>query len=237
MKILVLGATSCIGSALTRTLDFGANSFILTGRDQLKLFTLTESINCSFKTHILDLSDTCNSVCTLKHILQNESYIDLIIYCCGAGSDDATFPLDEELNTIQVNVTSFTIVANLAYSLFKSQGSGHLVSISSVAAIKGGIFASYNASKAYMSSYLEGLICRSRKEQLDICITDVRPGYIDTPMAKGDAKFWVCKPDKAARQIVDAIMRKKLVVYVSRRWQLFAILLRFVPLSLYLKLQ
>lgn len=38
-----------------------------------------------------------------------------------------------------------------------------------------------------------------------IHVTDIRPGLVDTAMAKGDGLFWVMPVDKVAKQIISAI--------------------------------
>jgi len=115
----------------------------------------------------------------------------------------------------------------------KEQGYGHLVNISSIAGIRGnGIAPSYNATKAYQINYLEGLRINAKKYGSSITITDVRPGFVDTAMAKGEGLFWVAPVQKAAEQIFEAIKQKKKVVYITKRWKLIALLLRIIPFSI-----
>ena len=52
---------------------------------------------------------------------------------------------------------------------------------------------------------------------LPIVVTDIRPGFVDTAMAKGEGLFWVASPHKAARQIYRAIERKAKHACVTRR--------------------
>lgn len=40
-----------------------------------------------------------------------------------------------------------------------------------------------------------------------IHVTDIRPGLVDTAMAKGDGLFWVIPVDKVAKQIISAIRK------------------------------
>jgi short-subunit dehydrogenase len=120
---------------------------------------------------------------------------------------------------------------------FKEQGYGHLVNISSVAGIRGnGIAPSYNATKAYQINYLEGLRLNAYKSKKNIYVTDVRPGFVDTAMAKGDGLFWVALVEKAAQQILDAIKRKKNIVYITKRWRLIGYILKLLPYSVLKKL-
>jgi short-subunit dehydrogenase len=97
---------------------------------------------------------------------------------------------------------------------FKKQGHGHLVNISSIAGLIGnGEAPSYNATKAFQINYLEGLRLNAYKSRVNIHVTDVRPGFVDTDMAKGDGLFWVAPVEKAAQQIFTAIKRKRKVYY------------------------
>ena len=105
---------------------------------------------------------------------------------------------------------------------------GHLVGISSVGSVFGnGAAPAYNASKAYVTRYLEGLRYRQADRTADVSITTVEPGFVDTKMAMSDA--WMCSPETAAGQIRRAIERDRKHVYVTRRWRLVSWLLRIIP--------
>jgi short-subunit dehydrogenase len=52
-------------------------------------------------------------------------------------------------------------------------------------------------------------------------------------MAKGNKQFWVVPLEKAARQMITAIEKRKRKVYVSRRWWLVAKLMRIIPFRIY----
>lgn len=64
-------------------------------------------------------------------------------------------------------------------------------------------------------------------------MTDVRPGFVDTDMAKGEGQFWVATVDIATRQIFEAIKQKKKIAYVTKRWRLIASILKRVPRQIY----
>jgi short-subunit dehydrogenase len=67
-------------------------------------------------------------------------------------------------------------------------------------------------------------------------VTDVRPGYVNTDMAKGEGMFWVAPVEKAAQQIFNAITRKKKIVYITKRWRIIGLLLKIMPYSILRKL-
>lgn len=72
---------------------------------------------------------------------------------------------------------------------------------------------------------------KSFKEGIKINITDVRPGFVNTVMAKGENLFWMSSVPKASGQIFESIKQNREVVYVTKRWRLIALILRLIPFS------
>jgi short-subunit dehydrogenase len=144
--------------------------------------------------------------------------------------------LDFEIEkcTIDTNVTGFTCIADWAFKYFEKQKYGHLVALTSIGGLRGSRLApSYNATKAYQMNYMEGLRQRVTKRKKQIFITDIRPGLVDTEMAKGEGLFWVMPVDKAARQIFGAIKKKRKIAYITKRWGLIATILKLIPGPVY----
>jgi short-subunit dehydrogenase len=126
--------------------------------------------------------------------------VDLIIISAGTGFMNPELDWDKENKTIAINVTGFAAIANFAIHYFLKKGAGHLVNISSIAAMRGsGISPAYNASKAIESIYMDGLRNRIAKFGVPITITDIQPGFVDTAMARGEGLFWVASPKQAAK--------------------------------------
>ena len=80
---------------------------------------------------------------------------------------------------------------------------------------------------------MEGLRQKATKLNKQIYITDIRPGLVKTEMAKGEGLFWVMPVEKTARQIYEAIKRKKKIAYVTKRWKLIAAIIKRMPRRLY----
>jgi short-subunit dehydrogenase len=156
--------------------------------------------------------------------------VELFVISAGTGFINTALEWEPEQETIAVNVSGFAAIANVAASHLQARGSGHLVGISSIAALRGNLEApAYGASKAFMSNYLQALRYRFAKLQLPVVVTDVQPGFVDTAMAKAARKFWVATPEKAATQIFAAVRKRKKLVYVTRRWRLVAWLVKAMP--------
>ena len=234
-KVIIIGATSGIGRELTRVLARDGYTVGITGRRRPLLEELKLELGDSVFIQALDVTDAAAST-DLTNLIHLMAGVDLVIISAGTGFVDPLLPWQKERETIETNVLGFAAVANTAWHHFSKTGAGHLVGISSIAAIRGGDAPAYYASKAFVSSYLQGLRCAAAKSGLAITVTDIQPGFVDTAMAQGEGLFWVASPKKAAAQIFAAIKKRKKHAYVTRRWRLIGWALKLMPDALYHKL-
>jgi short-subunit dehydrogenase len=232
-KAIIIGATSGIGKSLAELLLREGYEVGVTGRrEELFQSIKTQGTSRIFfkKMDVQDIS-TLEPIC--NELVRQMGGLSLLIISAGIGEENEKLAFDIENNVIKTNIQGFTCMADWGLRYFKQQGFGHLVNISSIAGIRGnGIAPSYNATKAYQINYLEGLRINVMNFGSSITITDVRPGFVDTAMAKGEGLFWVASVQKAAEQIFEAIRQKKQVVYITKRWGLIAVLLRVIPFSI-----
>lgn len=234
---IIVGASSGIGAALASVLAAdGYNLFLIARRiDRLQQLQIELGDRVQFQQ--ADITHSVQIMDTLREAFHKMGHVDLVVQCAGFGEINANLDWPLELATIEVNVLGFTAVVNTAMQGFLRQSSGHLVNISSMAALRGSAEApAYNASKSFQSNYLEGLLLKVRKSRLPIVITDIQPGFVDTAMAKGDGLFWIASPQKAASQIYWAIQKQRGHAYVSRRWRLIAWFLKYAPSRLLCRL-
>lgn len=235
-KAIIVGATSGIGNGVAKRLVDKDYIVGITGRRRKLLEKLQSEKPDSYFIKSFDVTDTQGVVEKLNELKAELGGLDLLILSSGTGdlNNDLNFEIEER--TINTNVLGFTCVTSWAFNLFEKQKYGHLVAISSVGGIRGSRQApSYNATKAYQINYLEGLRQKATKLKQPIFVTDIRPGFVDTAMAKGEGQFWVATVEKASRQIVDAIIAKKKIAYVSKRWRLIGTILKWIPRQVYEK--
>lgn len=228
---IVFGATSGIGRQLAAFLVKDGYKVAITGRRQDLLKEIQSEQPEAYLIHTLNVQDIESTDHIFDQIIQTFETVDLIIHAAGIGYENPELDWKLEQDTIKTNVLAATHIYDLAFNQFKRQGFGHLVSISSIASLRGNRHSpSYFASKAYQVNYLESLYFKAKEiKGGKVHITDVRPGYVDTRMALGDDIFWMSSLEKASKQIYSAIKQKKRSVYVSKRWILIAWVLKIVP--------
>lgn len=233
---VVIGASSGIGRELARVLASNGYTVGLVARRMSLLCELGRELPTPVFMKAIDVSSPVEAMPLLRALLAEMHDVELFVVGAGTGFINPTFDWEPERETIAVNVLGFAAVVNVAVEHLQTRGAGHLVAISSLAALRGhGGAPAYNASKAFISNYLQGLRHKFSQQKLPIAVTDVRPGFVKTAMAKGDGLFWVAAPEEAARQIFDAIRKRKKCVYVTKRWRLVAWLLKLIPETLYHK--
>ena len=235
-KAIIVGASSGIGNELAKILVENGYEVGITGRRKPELEKMRESRPESYVISSFDCT-TENNTEKLTDLTNKLGGLDLLILSSGTGYLNEKLNYEIENKTNLLNVNAFTEIVDWTFNYFEKEGKGHLVVISSIAGIRcGRIAPAYNASKAYQINYLEGLRQKATKTKNPIYVTDIRPGFVDTDMAKGEGQFWVATKEKAARQIFGIIKKKKGIGYVTKRWLIIAKLLQLIPNGIYKKM-
>ena len=134
--------------------------------------------------------------------------------------------------SLLTNVLGAHAQCEAAMELFRAQGAGHLVLISSVASVRGmpGTRTAYGASKAAVNALAEGI--RSDVWGSGITVTTILPGYIATDINVGRRGPMTVDLDKGVDALTAAIEREPVKAYVPGwPWTPVARLLRVLPLS------
>jgi len=229
-KAIIIGSSSGIGKELAKVLSQNGYAVGLTGRRVQLLTDLQSELSTESFVKAIDVSQTAEAMQRLEELISEMDGVQLIVINAGVGFINPELEWEKEKTTIETNVHGFAAMANVAFKHFLKQSSGHLVGISSIAALRGsGATPAYNASKAFVSNYLEGLRQKAGKLKLPITVTDIQPGLVDTAMAQGEGLFWVAPPEKAARQIFDTIKSRRKHAFVTKRWRLIAWLVKAMP--------
>lgn len=232
--IIIIGATSGIGKALFENYAKNGNRLGIVGRRKNLLDELRCQHPSNTYTATADITKQDEIEQAVQSLHKELGSIDLAIVCSGTGEINPSLDYDVECPTLDTNVTGWTFVVDMLYHIFEQQGHGHLVAITSAGGLRGEPMApAYSASKAYQINYMEALQKKAFKSGGHIKVTDIRPGLVDTAMAKGEGLFWVMPVEKVANQIIAAIRKKKSKAYITKRWHVLAIINKSLPFMFY----
>ena len=237
LNIIIIGATSGIGRALTEDFAEQGNTIGIIGRREILLKEIQQHSSSTIIPAIADVTKQDEIEHAIKELAGNLGHIDLAIVCAGTGNINKSLDYAIESPTLLTNVTGWTFCIDILYKILERQGYGHLVAITSAGGLRGEPMApAYSASKAYQINYMEALSKKAFKTGGKIIVTDIRPGLVDTAMAKGEGLFWVMPVKKVASQIIRAIRKKKNIAYVTKRWRILAAINKRLPFCIYKRL-
>ncbi len=240
---IVVGASSGSGAALARRLAREGYLVAVLARREAALERLSNEINEAHgETRALpfvhDVMDLHEIPVLFQTLLRDLKRLDMLVYAAGVMPAVALdeFDLEKDQNTLFVNLNGAVAWLGQAATLFSRMGAGHIVAISSVAGDRGRVKnPAYNAAKAGLDAYLEGL--RNRLTRKGVRVLTVKPGFVDTAMLAGTSlTFWVVSPDHVAEQIWQAIRRRRQLVYIPGRWRWLMLVIRNIPSAVFRRL-
>jgi short-subunit dehydrogenase len=233
---VIVGASSGIGEALAHALDREGWRLVLLARRLDRLESIRQTLGPDTLVRRLDVTDP-DVATVFDDVLEELDGVALVIISAGTGHLNRDLNAELDADTASVNVLGFMNAAQVAMRHFLKRGGGHLVGITSVAALRGNADgAAYAASKAFQSVYLDGLRDLAKRSELPITVTEVQPGFVDTAMMKPGRPLspfvrWllVATPAVAAHQIMRAIRKRAKHAYITRRYAVAAFVLKLLP--------
>lgn len=231
MNILITGATSGIGKELAVQLANKGHKVALVGRREERLDELKKEIGENAYTHPLDVTDHDTAEEVYQRLIDEMGGMDMMILNAGVGRIKTHAQWESDHRIINVNAVAFAHGCHFAFSYFRKQGYGHIVGMSSVAShLASGRAAAYTATKHFISNYMTGFRQKVNHTDADITVTDIKPGFIWTEMTENTkGMFWVAPLDKAVKQMINGLEKKRNHIYVTKRWRFIAWFAEWVP--------
>jgi short-subunit dehydrogenase len=244
--ILVLGATSGIARAFSLQALQRGYTLILAGRDKNALERMSQdlSIRANFSPMPCLLFDACATETHetfLNEVLRLDPTLEGVFIACG------TMPSQEECEShfescdtmIRTNFTGIISILNLLVKHFEKQKSGFISCVSSVSGDRGRRNNYiYGATKAALNTYLEGL--RVRLHTFGVLVQTIKPGPVDTRMTRGMSSSqlpFLATPEKVAKDILNAIEKRKNGIYTPWIWFPIMTLLCHIPTFLWKRMK
>lgn len=239
-NILITGASSGLGEEMARQFAARGHNLALTARREDRLTALREKLiadhpSITVLTRRLDVTDH-DQVFAVFRAIDAELPLDRIIVNAGIGKGTplGTGRFDANLETAQTNFLGALAQAEAAMELFRARNAGHLVFISSVAAVRGlpRSVTTYAATKAAIANLAEGL----RLELLGkpITVSTIHPGYIRSELNEHVARTpLIVGTEVGVRAMVAAIEAERSKAFVPAwPWAPLARVMRIAPLPL-----
>ena len=238
--IFITGASSGIGQALAERCHAEGWHLALVARraDDLRAWAQARGWSAErWRVYPADVADIDSIVAAGQACLAQQGVPDVVVANAGisVGMDTAErSDLAVMARTLAVNNVGMAATFQPFIAAMRERGSGTLVGIASVAAIRGlPGHAAYCASKAGVVAYCESL--RGELRGSGVRVVTLLPGYIDTPLTRANryAMPFLMPADRFAEWALRAIGQG--VSYRVIPWQMAVVakLLRVLPNALF----
>ncbi len=239
---IVVGASSGIGTALARRLALEGRKVAMLARRQDELRAMAATINDGLSDerafpYVHDVCEIAEVEPLFERVEAELGEVSELHYIAGVMPDVAIdeFNTDKDRLQLQVNTLGCMAWANAAARRFLVRKKGHIVGVSSIAQDRGRVGRpGYNASKAGMDTFLEGL--RNRLWRHGVKVTTIRPGFVSTPMTEHLELKGAISADRAADTILRCRDTGKTVAYVPFKWRPIMFVIRSIPSFIFRKL-
>lgn len=235
---LITGASSGLGRGMARELASRGRDLALCARRVERLEELKAELEGEFGVRVairpVDVNDDEQVFEAFRSFRDELGGIDRIIVNAGLGKGQplGTGYYRANKQTAQTNFVAALAQCEAALEIFRAQGHGHLVTISSMSAMRGmpRNLTTYAATKAGLAALSEGI--RADLMGTDIRVTTIYPGYIRSEINEKVKKTpFMVDTQTGCRALVKAMEREPAEAYVpSWPWLPLGYVMRKLPL-------
>jgi short-subunit dehydrogenase len=238
-NILITGASSGLGRGMAREFaKLGRNLALCARRvdrlEELKQELLAANPGIRVFVRALDVMNFDQVFEVFRAFAGDLGSLDRVIINAGIGKGQpvGTGMFRANRQTAETNFVAALAQCEAAVEIFRKQSAGHLVTISSMSALRGmrGNVTTYAASKAALATLSEGI--RAELLRTPIRVTTIYPGYIHSEInEKVKNKPFVVDTETGCRAMVAAIEAEKVEAYVPRwPWLPLGFVMKRLPL-------
>jgi short-subunit dehydrogenase len=237
-RILITGASAGLGEGMARRFAGMGRDLALAARRTDRLETLRGELLAAHpgirvEIAALDVDDPDAVATVVPELAGRLGGVDRVVVNAGIGKGASIGTGKAWANraVLVTNVLGAHATCEAAMELFRAQGRGHLVLISSVASLRGmrQTRTAYGASKAAVNALAEGI--RSDVLGSGIVVSTILPGYIETDINVGRRGMATVDIDTGVRALVEAIEREPVKAFVPPfPWRVLGAVMRVAPL-------
>lgn len=241
-RVLITGASSGLGAEMARQLAARGRDLALCARRTDRLEALRQEIRAAHPgvtvaVRALDVTDAEQVFEVFRAFRADLGGLDRVVVNAGLGKGAplGTGRHDVNRETAMVNFVGALAQTEAAMEVFRDQGHGHLVMVSSMSAMRGlpRTVTTYAATKAAVAHLVEGL--RVELHGQPYAFTVLYPGYIVSEMndANASGKPGLVSTEKGVRAMVEAMEKEKAEACVpSLPWAPLSVVMKHAPLPL-----
>ena len=245
---LITGASSGLGAEMARQLAAKGHDLALCARrtDRLEVLrgeVLAAHPSLTVSVRALDVTDDEAVFSVIPGFAEELGRIDTIVVNAGLGKGAplGTGRYDANKQTAMTNFVGALAQTEAAMQVFRAQGGGHLVMVSSMSAMRGlpKTVTTYAATKAGVAHLVEGLRAEFHgKRGFDFTV--LYPGYIASEMNDGveaARNKMMVSTEKGVAAMVAAIEKKKASACVpALPWAPLSVVMKHAPMPVFRKL-
>lgn len=240
-NVLITGASSGLGKGMAIEFAKQGINLALCARRIDRLEELKQellAVNPSISVYIkpLDVNDHDSVFEVFKAFKADMGQLDRVIINAGMGKGASigTGYFHANKQTAETNFIAAIAQSEAAMEIFREQNSGHLVTISSISAVRGfrRAMTVYAATKAAITSLSEGM--RLDVMNTPIKVSCIHPGFIRSEINETVEKVpFIVDTETGCRALVKAINKEKANAWVpSWPWAILHWFLRIAPSSM-----
>ncbi len=202
-KAIVVGASSGMGRELVREIADGGGLVVAIARRGDRLQELADVHPGRIFPIVHDVTNYEKAPELFQQATDLLTGLNLFIYASGVmpqvGGSEYSFAKDQAM--IDVNITGAVAWLNLAAERMGNTGYGSIVALGSAAGERGRAGQPvYNASKAFIHSYMESI--RNRIARKGVRVVTIKPGPVNTEMTANLKQRGAMDPRRAALKIL-----------------------------------
>lgn len=237
-RIVIMGASSGIGYALAEAFASRGIKTGVAARSTKSLEELKSKYPDCVEYASIDVTRD-DAPTLLNDLINRLGGMDLYLHGSGIGYENPELDPEKEASVINTNAAGFARMLAAAYNYFHTNGlKGRIAAITSVAGTKGiGKMAAYSASKRCARTYMVALEQLANSRGDDIRFTDIRPGWIRTPLLSDEKQYPLeMTVADAVPRIIKALIDAPRVAYIGWKWDVICRIWALIPDALWVRI-
>ena len=237
-KVVIMGASSGMGYGVAEALASRGVKIGIAARHIESMKALKDKYPEFVEYAKIDITKP-DAVAKLNDLIEELGGMDIYFHVAGIYNENLYLDPETDVKIVDTNCAGFARMIDAAYRYFRvNKKKGQIAAITSVAGTKGiGRLAAYSSSKKFGQWYLDAVEQMSNAERTGISFTDIRPGWVRTPLENPDENYPMnMSVEYVVPKIIKAIVRKYRVAVVDWRWNLFTGVWRSIPNAIWTRM-